>query len=67
MSEGINNVTIQSEDLISLFMFASTNQNHTLLVIKYHLMANRIFFTNSNQGTQADAGRGENYKVVGIH
>ena len=27
-------------------------------------MANRIFFTNRNQGTQADARRRENYKVV---
>ena len=27
-------------------------------------MANRIFFTHRNQGTQADARRRENYKVV---
>ena len=35
----INNVTIQSEDRINiLHVLASTDKNHTLLVIKYHLM-----------------------------
>ena len=38
-----------------LHALASTDQNHTLLVIKYNLMANRIFFTNRNQDTQTDA------------